>query len=54
MIYITVAALIIFVTSLRAFSFALWQFRRKNIAGGVMTALAAILPAVIIVLRFMV
>ena len=52
MVYIMLAAVIIFVSSVRGLSFAFWQFRRKNIAGGIMTALICILPAVLICMKF--
>lgn len=48
MLYLVSAAIIVFLTSVRAFSFAVWQFRNKNILGGIMVSLLALSAVVLI------
>ena len=52
MIVLLTAAVIIFVSAIRAFSFGIWQFKNKNILGGIMVILVAVLSCVFAVMMF--
>lgn len=52
MLVLLTAAAIIFVSAIRAFSFGIWQFKNKNILGGIMVMLAALTSCVLGVMIF--
>lgn len=52
MTYIVIAAIIVFASSIRTLSFAFWQFKNKNIIGGVMLSILGLTAAVLICMQF--
>lgn len=36
MIYVLIAAAVVLIFSIKAFSFGIWQFKNKNITGGIL------------------
>ena len=47
MIYLIIAAIIVLITSIRAISFSIWQFKNKNILGGIMVFLLSVSAVVL-------
>ena len=48
MSYMILSAVAVTVVAIRGLSFALWQFRRKNILGGMSVTALSLVPAVLI------
>ena len=49
MIYLICAAALIFITSIRGISFAIWQAKNRNFLGAAAVAAISLIPAILIV-----
>jgi len=52
MSYMIFSALIVTVTAIRGLSFAVWNFKRKNIIGGIAVSLLSVSPVILIYITF--
>lgn len=52
MTYVSIAGIIILVTSIKLISFGIWQMGQKNIVGGISVFALAILQGVLILQKF--